>query len=334
MHRWLSAAGDAAAGYAPYGGYWVVAGAPVCAEERLLAAARELDLAARVAGARVVYFGAGERLERLLTADSHRLLLGALPVWSAQEWPHTVRRKASLRAQLHRARNKGVRVAEWTARDAESHAGQLRRVLAHWLATRGLPPLHFMTEPDTLGDLRDRRIFVARTSDGEIIAFLVAVPIPARDGWLVEQWPRMPHAPNGTTQLLVDAAMRAFRRSGSDFVTLGLAPLSDRAGTIGAGEPAWLRLLLHWMRAHGRRFYNFRGLDAFKASLAPARWEPIYAIVSGGRVSPGVLRAVAGVFGGGSPALLIARALRMAARRELVALKEKATGKRRSSTLP
>ena len=149
-----------------------------------------------------------------------------------------------------------------------------------------------------------------------VIAFLVATPIPARNGWLIEQWPRVPAAPNGTTNLLVDAAMRALAASGASYVTLGLAPLSARTGEPGSGQALWLRLTLRWIRAHGRRFYNFRGLDAFKASLQPREWEPIYAITRGERVSARAMWAIAGVFGGGSPARLIARAVVMAISRE------------------
>jgi len=321
LRLWFSARGDAVAGFVDWAGMRVVAGAPVCALERLPDVAREIEADCARARCRPMYFGAGERLERLLgQSPAHHLLrLGAQPVWDAQAWPGIVRRKSSLRAQLHRATNKGIAVRELSRDAIATHLPALRAVLAAWLSTRGLPPLHFMTEPDTLGDLRDRRVFVA-DRDERMVAFLVATPVPARQGWLVEQWPRRDDAPNGTTHALVDAAMRAFADGGARFVTLGLAPLSDRAGPIGAGEPAWLRALLRWVRAHGRRFYNFRGLDAFKASLAPERWEPIYAIVPDERVTARALWAVAGAFGGGSPVTLIARAVAMAAQRELSGL--------------
>ena len=108
------------------------------------------------------------------------------------------------------------------------------------------------------------------------------------------------------------------RRAASDarFVTLGLAPLSEHAGPIAKGQPIWLRAVLRWVRAHGRRFYNFRGLEAFKASLEPKRWEPIYALAVGDRFTIRTLRAVAGVFGGGAPERLLVRALVMAVARE------------------
>ena len=317
MRRWYAAAGDAVAGYVAHGRHWIVAGAPVCTPDRLPEVAAELEAECGAAGARIIYFGAGRRLEQVLsTRGAHtRLLIGAQPVWNAATWPSIVRGKASLRAQLNRARNKGVTTGEWTPSAAQHHP-VLSGVLREWLDTRGLPPLHFMTEADTLGDLRDRRVFVAEREAAGVVAFLIATPVPARNGWLIEQWPRSMRAPNGTTHLLIDTAIRALAADGAEYVTLGLAPLSDHAGRIGEGQAPWLRVMLRWVRAHGRRFYNFRGLDTFKTSLEPERWEPVYALVQGTRIGPGALRAIAGAFGGGSPERLIARALGMAVARE------------------
>jgi phosphatidylglycerol lysyltransferase len=327
MQRWFSAAGDAVAGYVTYAGVRVVAGAPVCSGGRLPDVARELEDDAHAHGERVLFFGAGARLERLYGArDDHAMVrLGAQPVWDPHHWSALVRGKASLRAQLNRARNKGVRVDEWPparARDASA----LRGVLRVWLAGRGLPPLGFMVTPDLLGHTEDRRTFVA-TREGDVVAFLVATPVPARGGWLVEQWPRAPLAPNGTTHLLVDAAMRAFAADGVSYATLGLAPLSRHgAVALSRPEPLWLRLTLRWLRAHGRRFYNFAGLEAFKASLQPMGWEPVFAIAEGRRFTPPLLHAVAGAFSGGSPERLILRALFMAMRDELRSLRTRLRG--------
>ena len=306
LSLWFAAAGDAVVGYVRHTGVTVVAGAPVCAEERLAAVVREFE-AAR--GPRVCYFAAGDRLESMLGRDAGRatVLLGAQPVWTPRRFADAIGGHASLRAQLARARNKGVVVEEWPAERASRHPALLR-CLAEWLATRGLPPLHFLVEPDTLGRLWDRRVFVAVLGD-EPVAFLVASPVPARDGWLVEQLVRGHRAPNGTSEVMVAAAMAALADGGARWATLGLSPLSRRAALDAPPTPAWLALTLRWVRAHGRRFYDFDGLDAFKAKLRPEWWEPIYALADEPRFSPRTLWAVAAAFSGGSPTLLMARAV-------------------------
>ena len=314
---WFSRIGDAVAGLVEYAGVWVVAGAPVAAADRLKAVVEELETDANQAGREVCYFGAEARLEAIgRSSGRHTLvLLGAQPVWDPAGWPERPRRVASLRAQLHRARNKQVEVDEWAPERAHANVA-LHRCLAEWLATRGLPPLHFLVEPSTLSRLTARRVFVAQRGE-EPVAFLVASPVPARHGWLVEQCVRGAGAVNGTTDLLVDAAMRAFAGDGSRFATLGMAPLSRRADGSTDRSPLWLQAALGWVRAHGRRFYNFDGLDHFKARLRPDRWDPVYAIVDRPKFTPRALWAIAGAFSGGSPLRTIAGGLARAVNWEL-----------------
>ncbi|HEX9606428.1 MAG TPA: hypothetical protein VF962_04285 [Gemmatimonadaceae bacterium] len=74
-------------------------------------------------------------------------------------------------------------------------------------------------------------------------------------------------------------------------------------------QPVWLRFVLRWVRLYGARFYNFSGLDAFKAKFNPEEWEPIYAIAEGASFPPRALYAIAGAFSGGVPIRLVLRAL-------------------------
>jgi phosphatidylglycerol lysyltransferase len=76
-------------------------------------------------------------------------------------------------------------------------------------------------------------------------------------------------------------------------------------------------MVFAWMRAHGRRFYDFGRLERFKAKFALQRWEPVYAIYSRRRASPRAVYVIAAAFTGGSPIATVVKGLAWAARREL-----------------
>jgi phosphatidylglycerol lysyltransferase len=317
MQLWFANANDGVIGFVRHRRTRVVGGAPVCDLSRLEAIATEFVLDAAKHGELVCFFGAGERLDALAVRFGWaRVLLGAQPVWSPHDWPGAIGRRRSLRAQFNRARNKGVTVTEWAPDRAQNHEA-LRDCLREWLETRNLPPLHFLVEPETLSNLRDRRVFVAERGARDVVGFTVLSPVPARNGWLVEQIVRGARAPNGTAELLIDFAMRTVATLGSDYATLGLSPLSARAETPSIHQPLWLRVVLKWVRMHGARFYNFGGLDTFKAKFNPDLWEPMYAIAASDRFTPRDLYAIAGAFSGGAPIRLVLRALAKAGLQEV-----------------
>ena len=314
---WFPPEGDAVIGYMRRAGVRVVAGAPVCAAERLEPVADAFAAEARRKGERVCYFGAAGRVFTLLAPrpDHSVVALGAQPIWDPQRWPEQAAMRSSRRAQLARARNKGVSVTEWPWRDAQDHP-ELRRVLDEWLSRKPLPSMHFLVEPQTLSALADKRIFVAARA-GHALGFVTLAPIPTREGWLTEQFVRGSGAPNGTVELMVDAAARAVARDGARYLTMGLVPLSSGTWDPARYNPLWLRAVLSWVRAHGRRFYNFAGLEAFKAKLAPDEWEPIYAISHETHFSPRTLWAIADAFSDRSLISTVARGIGRAVRQEL-----------------
>jgi len=209
IRLWFTHDQNAVVGYVDAYGYRVVAGEPVCERSLLpdvVARFRSETIAARK---RICYFGAEEHLIRIMSdfGQVTKLLLGSQPVWDPANWRSRIVSKASLRAQLHRARNKGVAVREWdSVRATGNH--ELRRCLREWLGNRGLPAMHFLVEPETLARIYDRRVFVAER-DGANVGFIVASPVPLRRGWLIEQIIRGLTAPNGTAELMLDTAMNA-----------------------------------------------------------------------------------------------------------------------------
>jgi len=312
IKRWFSPAADAVVGYVTASRVRVVVGAPVCAPPRLAAVAADFERNAADHREKVCYFAAESRLESVYAnSNAHtKFLIGAQPVWQPAEWAESVANHRSLRAQFNRAANKGVVVTEWPRQKASDHP-ELIACLALWLDSKGLPPLHFMVEADTLNRIEHRRVFVAEREDS-VVGFVVLSPVANRNGWLFEQFPHVPGAPNGTVELMIDKAMRTIAAEGSHYATLGLSPLSKRADVDPIPVSFWLRFLLGWLRKHGQRFYNFDGLDRFKAKLMPAYWEPVFAISNEPEFSGRTLYAIAQAFTENHPFRVLASGLKRA----------------------
>ena len=315
IEHWWSRDRRALVGFVRAGGTAIVAGAPVCEATRLQDTIDEWEMYAAEQQLTVVYFGAEDRLQQTLarTSEYTPVTLGSQPEWRPSDFVLRIQQEPSLRAQLNRARNKGVSVTEWSRNRAENHS-ELKALLTEWLATRGLPPLHFLVEPETLGDLRDRRVFVAELA-GRTVGFVTLCPVPARRGWLTEQFVRGQAAPNGTVELLLFEAAKAVE--GDAYFTMGIVPLISTDLAESVAEPKWLRALRTWAKAHYRRFYNFRGLSEFKAKFRPSHWQPVVVIVKGQNFRYRHLRAIGQAFAGTMPERALLAGVRKAILLEL-----------------
>ncbi len=262
---WFDPAGDACVAYVDTGGAWVAAGAPIASQERLAEVTEGFHAAARAAGRRVCFFATEPRFHEHVPMAS--LSIGEQPIWDPANWDAVVRGSRSLREQLRRARARGVTVREVSAaalEDPQNPASwAVARLKQRWLASRRMAPMGFLVKlhPDAFA--HERHAFLAEVG-GQVVGFLSIIPVYARDGWFLQDLLRVPDAPNGTAESLVDAAMRAAASKGRRYVTLGLAPL---AGPV---RP-WLRLA----RACGRPLFDFEGLRAFKAKFRPDAWVPL-----------------------------------------------------------
>ena len=131
-----------------------------------------------------------------------------------------------------------------------------------WLASRRMSPMGFLVALELFHLPEEHRYFIAERG-GRLVAFVSAVPIYARAGWMMEDVLRHRDAPNGTTEALVDGLMREVDEGAT--VTLGLAPLSGPVSF-------WLRVA----RFVSRPMFDFAGLRAFRQRLRPVRWERVW----------------------------------------------------------
>lgn len=259
---------DACVAYVDTGKAWVAAGAPIAAPEQIAPVAAAFVAAAHAAGKRVCFSATEERMRAMTASSLQSLRIGEQPVWNPKEWPGIVKTHRSLREQLRRARAKGVTVRLLSSEELASREGHraITRIADEWLARRVMAPMGFLVHLDPFSFPAYRRCFVAELA-GEMIAFAGVIPVPSRAGWFIEDVVRTRSAPNGTAELLTDAVMTWTAEQGSDWLTLGLAPL---AGDVTG--------LLRIARSGSTPLYDFEGLRRYKEKLRPASWSPIYVL--------------------------------------------------------
>ena len=255
-------------GYMPYvdtGAAWIATGNPLAPAHSLATIVTNFGAAATAAGKRWCILGAHEQLQQACSA-LRPIAIGVQPEWNPQQWATTVQQHRSVREQLRRASAKQVSIRQLTSHELVSPAMHqtLQGLAQGWLATRPLPAmgflvqLNFHTEPDR------RRVFVAE-QNGAIVGVANVIPVPARPGWFIKDVLRLPIAPNGTSELLIDAVMRWAAAGDCTWLTLGLAPLA------GDGVAS-----LRWARRISNRLYNFDGVYQFKTKLRPAAEPALY----------------------------------------------------------
>ena len=250
--------------YVESGGAWVAIGSPLTAPGRSEEVARSFARAARRAGRRARFFAT----EHTWGEDTrfHALQIGEQPVWQPASWPRGLAPKLQRQMRQHE-RQARVQTSCLDARELLSRTvtrRKLEQLQERWLSTRKMAPMGFLLRTDLTRHAPERRYFVAE-HDGRLAGAIIAMPVYARNGWLLETCLRYPAAPSGTMELLFDLALRTLRGEGSEHVSFGLCPL---AGT----SSGWQRAIRHCARA----LYDFDGLRHFKGKLGPSYWQPVY----------------------------------------------------------
>jgi len=154
-----------------------------------------------------------------------------------------------------------------------------------------------------------KKYFAARDATGRLVGFLAASPIPARDGWYLEDVLRRRESPNGTTDLLVVEVLDLLRRDGAKLATLGTAPMAMEGG-VDPDVPNSFLLSKAARIVAGcfSLFYNFEGVRRFKAKFAPSWWESEYLLISQNVTAPPrIISAFVQALVPAGPSTLIAR---------------------------
>ncbi|WP_158583446.1 bifunctional lysylphosphatidylglycerol flippase/synthetase MprF [Salinisphaera sp. Q1T1-3] len=116
-------------------------------------------------------------------------------------------------------------------------------------------------------------IAVVRDANGRLLAFASILPSYGHlEEYSIDLMRHLETAPGGTMDFLFVRLMQEAQAAGYRWFSLGMAPLA------GVGDTPWARpaeQLARLAYEHGNRFYNYKGLRAFKNKWHPV-WHSMY----------------------------------------------------------
>jgi phosphatidylglycerol lysyltransferase len=157
---------------------------------------------------------------------------------------------------------------------------QYHDILVEWLDLKRLPALHFVAEADIFhqrNDMSERRFFAAFHED-RIISYTSVIFRKVDNCWYLDQFVRLPNAPNGTMELLIDYTMRTLASEQYQSATLGLMPFASNTNSLLPNKLRGRRFeqAMRFGATFGASLYNTRGLTHFKQKFRPDSLVPLY----------------------------------------------------------
>ena len=308
IRLWTSPEGAVA--YNEFGRVWLVPGEPLASPENLTRVSDSF-LRKAVAEDRVVGFmPTTEQFARHGRELGLRAVkIGSAPYFDLTTWAPRGDRAKKARAGVNQARRAGVHVTE-VVEVNEKLVRETACLCKSWLTTRRSPiRFEWLFTVDLFQNKKHKKYFTARDANGKLVGFLAASPIPARNGWYLEDVLRSKRAPNGTTDLLVVEVLDALKRSGATLATLGTTLMANEGETHVHISPTLSRVSSSLARCFSV-FYNFNGVRRFKTKFAPSWWESEYVLMSPNLTAPPrVLSALIRAVVPAGPTYLITRQL-------------------------
>ena len=136
--------------------------------------------------------------------------------------------------------------------------------------------------------------------EGRITAFASLMTVSSSGDAFIDLMRHVPGVHRGMMDLLFVKIMESLKGQGFRTLNLGMAPLAGLGSHRRA--PAWNHLARQ-IFDHGERFYNFRGVRAFKEKFDPD-WQPRYLAVAGQGLPVLSLIDVTLLIGGGLKGLM------------------------------
>jgi phosphatidylglycerol lysyltransferase len=274
----FSEQGDAFIMYGRQGRSWIALFDPVGERQAAPDLIWRFVEAAGAAGCRAVFYQISPAiLSHCADAGLRAFKLGELAVADLTRFEMKGGKWANLRQTAARAQRDGLEFEVIQPEAVPVVMDQLSVVSNAWLEHHHAKEKGFSLgafEPDYV---RAQPVGVLK-KDGKIVAFANILVTETKSEGTIDLMRFSPDAPKGSMDFLFVQIMEYLRGEGYSHFNLGMAPLSGMSKRETA--PVWDRIG-STVFEHGERFYNFKGLRAFKSKFHP-HWQPRYLAVSGG----------------------------------------------------
>lgn len=187
---------------------------------------------------------------------------------------------ATLRQTASRAQRDGLEFAVVEPEGISAIAGELVAVSDAWLAHHRAREKGFSLGAFNADYIAAQPVGVLRLN-GRIVAFANILITDTCEEGTVDLMRFLPDAPKGSMDFLFVSLMEYLRGKGFKRFNLGMAPLAGLSER--RSSPVWDKVG-RTVFEHGERFYNFKGLKAFKSKFHP-QWQPRY-MAAGGGINP------------------------------------------------
>ncbi|THK39819.1 bifunctional lysylphosphatidylglycerol flippase/synthetase MprF [Ensifer sp. MPMI2T] len=184
---------------------------------------------------------------------------------------------ANLRQQVSRGQRDGLEFSVVEPEAVPAILPELAAVSDAWLAHHSAREKGFSLGAFDPQYLAAQPIAVLKCA-GHIVAFANILTTATKEEGSIDLMRFSPDAPKGSMDFLFVQLMECLKAQGYRRFNLGMAPLSGMSSREIA--PVWDRAGRAFFE-HGERFYNFKGLRAFKSKFHP-HWRPRYLVASGG----------------------------------------------------
>ncbi|MBP1852056.1 bifunctional lysylphosphatidylglycerol flippase/synthetase MprF [Rhizobium halophytocola] len=234
--------------------------------------------AARAAGCRAVFYQVSPALlPAIADTGLQAYKLGETAIVDLAHFDLKGGRWANLRQTAARAERDGLSFELLAADCVPDVLDALREVSDAWLREHRAREKGFSLGAFSDAYLRQQPVAVLRF-EGRIVAFANVLLTETKQEASVDLMRFAPDAPKGAMDYLFVSLLTRLRADGHRTFNLGMAPLAGLSRR--EISPVWDRIA-NTFYEHGERFYNFKGLRAFKSKFHP-EWQPRYLAVAGG----------------------------------------------------